>query len=199
MWTLEAWSFFKRRPLKFCFKNMSKVRNVVTFTLFIRILTLLEGTTFQALSMFLRCVQIQLPWSRSSAAEVPRSKHHGCHNYHDYHHDNKHEHNDDFWLSSWTFKFFQHMVGSPKHEFKHETVSEENLAVAPTLEIFMLAHENSTLNLYTLPETNIFRRKHFMTPSILFSRVFVIVLWRALQRNLVLVCVFEDLNTMLPW
>ena len=90
------------------------------------------------------------------------------------------------------------MVGSPKHEFKHETVSEENLAVAPTLEIFMLAHENSTLNLYTLPETNIFRRKHFMTPSILFSRVFVIVLWRALQRNLVLVCVFEDLNTMLP-
>ena len=69
---------------------------------------------FQALSMFLRCVQIQLPCSRSSAAEVSRSKHHGCHNYHDYHHDNKHEHNDDFWLSSWTFKFFQHMVGSPK-------------------------------------------------------------------------------------
>jgi len=80
------------------------------------------------------------------------------------------------------------MVGSPKNEFKHGTVSEENLAVAPTLEIFMLAHENSTLNLYTLPETNIFRRKQafcpkgdFMTPNILFSRVFVIVLWRALQ------------------
>lgn len=152
--------------------------------------------------MLLRCVQIQLPCSRSSAAEVSRSKHHGCHNYHNYHHDNKHEHNDDFWLSSWTFKFFQHMVGSPKNEFKHETVSEENLPVAPTLEIF---NENSTLNLYTLPETNIFRRKQafcpkgdFMTPNIRFSRVFVIVLWRALQMNLVLVCVFEDLNTVLP-
>ena len=94
------------------------------------------------------------------------------------------------------------MVGSPKNEFKHETVSEENLPVAPTLEIF---NENSTLNLYTLPETNIFRRKQafcpkgdFMTPNIRFSRVFVIVLWRALQMNLVLVCVFEDLNTVLP-
>jgi len=27
---------------------------------------------------------------------VSRSKHYGCHNYHDYHHDNKHDHNDDF-------------------------------------------------------------------------------------------------------
>ena len=144
---------------------MSKVRNVVIFTLFIRILTLLKGPTFQAFSMFLRCVQIQLPCSRSSAAEVSRSKHHGCHNYHDYHHDNKHEHNDDFWLSSWTFKFFQHMVGSPKNEQKHETVSEENLAVAPTLEVFMLTHENLTLNLYTLPETNIFLWKQAFCPK----------------------------------
>ena len=39
-------------------------------------------------------------------------------------------------------------------------------------------------------------KRDFMTPSNLFSKVFGIFLWRALQMNLVLACVFEDLNTV---